>query len=210
MSMPDLLVWPHAPELSACLEQLAQLHPRLCPRQVLGVRMGLLAGDLLGLDLPRRDKRLLVLVETDGCFADGISVATGCWLGRRTLRLVDYGRVAATFVDTCTGQAIRVRPHPRARERALDWAAQAVNRWHAQLVGYQLMPAAELLESATVTLALPLEQLLGQPGTRVTCVGCGEEVLHQRECATAAGCVCRACSGQPCYSRGTSTTSALV
>src|SRR5919201_3522868 len=131
--MPDLLVWPHAPELSACFEQLAQLHPRLCPRQVLGVRMGLLAGDLLGLDLPRRDKRLLVLAESDGCFADGISVATGCWLGRRTLRVVDYGRVAATVVDTASARAVRLRPHPQARNRALHCAPRAIDDWHAQL-----------------------------------------------------------------------------
>src|SRR3712207_7090667 len=46
-------------------------------------------------------------VETDGCFADGVSVATGCWLGRRTLRLVDHGKVAATFMDTLTERAVR-------------------------------------------------------------------------------------------------------
>ena len=57
---------------------------------------------LLNLPLPQKDKRLLTFVETDGCFADGVSVATGCWLGRRTMRLVDYGKVAATFVDTHT------------------------------------------------------------------------------------------------------------
>ena len=31
--------------------QLARLHPRLCPRQVLGVRIGQYAGELLGLAL---------------------------------------------------------------------------------------------------------------------------------------------------------------
>jgi formylmethanofuran dehydrogenase subunit E len=94
----------HAPRLAACLARLGELHPRLCPRQVLGARIGLQAGALLGLDLPRADKRLLALVETDGCFADGVSVATGCWLGRRTLRLLDYGRVAAMLVDISTGR----------------------------------------------------------------------------------------------------------
>src|SRR5690349_4858594 len=101
-------------DLERCLGQFAGLHPRLCPRQVLGVRMGLLAGAALGLEMPRRDKRLLVLVETDGCFADGLSVANGCWLGRRTLRLMDYGRVAATVVDSATGRAVRISPRPSA------------------------------------------------------------------------------------------------
>src|SRR5918911_1243912 len=102
--------------------QLARLHPRLCPRQVLGVRIGQYAGELLGLALPRSDKQLLAFVEMDGCFADGVSVATGCWLGRRTLRLVDHGKVAATVVDTALMRAIRIAVHPDARCRAISYA----------------------------------------------------------------------------------------
>ena len=83
--------------LTELLKESAALHRHLCPRQVLGVRMGLLAAEVMGLDLPQTDKRLLTIIETDGCAADGISVATGCWVGRRTLRVEDYGKVAATF-----------------------------------------------------------------------------------------------------------------
>jgi formylmethanofuran dehydrogenase subunit E len=188
-----------AQDLAACLEQLTRRHQRVCPRQVLGVRMGLLAGVLLGLDLPRRDKRLLVLVETDGCFADGISVATGCWLGRRTLRLVDYGRVAATFVDIESTHAVRVRPHPQARMRALAYAPDAVDRWHAQLVGYQRMASAELLEVQSVRLTAPASQTIGQPGYYAMCVECREEVLNGREVMTTRGPVCPACLTRPYY-----------
>ncbi|HEX8967157.1 MAG TPA: FmdE family protein, partial [Chloroflexota bacterium] len=122
----------------AVIEQLAQLHPRVCPRQVLGARIGQRAGDLLGLALPRSDKRLVAIVEMDGCFADGVSVATGCWLGRRTLRMVDYGKVAATFIDRRTGRGVRIWPHPQARMLAERYAPDAPDRWHAQLQGYCL------------------------------------------------------------------------
>jgi formylmethanofuran dehydrogenase subunit E len=88
--------------LNQLLDRSAELHNHLCPRQVLGVRIGMYAGELLGLELPQTDKRLYTFVETDGCFADGVSVAAGCWLGRRTMRLMDYGKVAAVFVDTCS------------------------------------------------------------------------------------------------------------
>ncbi len=98
------------PSLQELLQATAARHYHLCPRQVLGVRMGMLAAQLLHLDLPQTDKRLLTIVETDGCFIDGIAVATGCWVGRRTLRIEDYGKVAATFVDTQTEQAIRLTP----------------------------------------------------------------------------------------------------
>src|SRR5687768_11979454 len=92
------------------LEKSAESHKHLCPRQILGVRMGLLAGDLLGLELPQKNKRLIVFVETDGCFVDGITVSTGCSMGHRTMRLMDYGKVAATFVDSQSNRAFRIAP----------------------------------------------------------------------------------------------------
>jgi formylmethanofuran dehydrogenase subunit E len=162
--------------------------------------MGLRAGQSLGLEVPRRDKRLLVLVETDGCFADGVSVATGCWLGRRTLRLVDYGRVAATVIDRATERAVRICPHPGARARALTWAPDAPDGWHAQLAGYQRMPDEELLCVQRVALELPLLQfLVGEAGTRVSCTICGEEILNARELAGATGSICRGCAAEPYY-----------
>ena len=44
-------------KLEALLEQSAALHNHLCPRQVLGVRMGIWAGELLKLELPLRKKQ---------------------------------------------------------------------------------------------------------------------------------------------------------
>jgi len=81
----------HMPSFSELLEACAALHRHLCPRQVLGVRMGLFAGQLLDLPLPQphNSKRLLTIVETDGCAADGVAAATNCWVGRRTLRVED-------------------------------------------------------------------------------------------------------------------------
>lgn len=88
--------------LEVILRESVKQHKHLCPRQVLGARMSLLAEDVLGLQLPRTDKRLLVIAETDGCTVDGIIAATGCHVGGRTLRILDFGKVAATFIDTYT------------------------------------------------------------------------------------------------------------
>lgn len=86
---------PEQSAVAAALARLAGRHRHLCPRQVLGVRMGLYAAERLGLPVPQDDKRLVAFVETDGCFADGVGAATGCWLGRRTMRLLDYGKAPA-------------------------------------------------------------------------------------------------------------------
>ena len=103
------------PTLKELLDTTTAMHRHLCPRQVLGVRMGLYAGELLGLALPQPDKRLYTIMETDGCAADGVAVAVNCWVGRRTMRIEDYGKVAATFVDTQTGQAMRIVPRASVR-----------------------------------------------------------------------------------------------
>lgn len=190
---------PRSSAVETCLSQLERLHRHICPRQVLGVRIGLHAGELLEVDLPRDDKRLLVFVETDGCFADAVSVATGCWLGHRTLRLLDHGKSAATVVDTLTGAALRVWAHPAARVRALERAPDASDRWHAQLVGYRDMPSDVLLVAAPVTLMLDVDAIRSRPGRRVTCAACGEDVVNEREVRRDGLVLCRACGGSPYY-----------
>ncbi len=175
-------------------------HDRLCPRQVLGARMGLAAVERL-LDEPaaplaegEKDRRLLIFVETDGCFVDGVSAATGCTVGHRTLRVMDYGRVAVTAVNVETLAALRIAPRRGVRGDAARYApADESRRYHQQLAGYQLMPDHELLSIEPVTLNLDLAALLGQRGMRVDCVRCGEEVLNGREVVTADGPLCLAC-----------------
>ena len=166
---------------------------------MLGVRIGLLAGRLLEISLPQPEKRLLAIAETDGCFVDGISAATGCYVGRRTLRVEDFGKTAAVFVDTQTERAIRIAPRPNVRKLAREYAPEARNRWEAQLLSYQTIPDADLLDFKWVTMRIDIPALIGQAGTRVTCNTCGEEILNQREILWESKILCRACAGQAYY-----------
>jgi formylmethanofuran dehydrogenase subunit E len=185
--------------LSELLEASAALHHHLCPRQVLGVRLGMRAGELLDLDLPQADKRLLVIAETDGCGVDGISAATGCRVGRRTLRIEDYGKVAATFVNTLTGRAVRIAPRSGVRTLARAYVPEARNNWEAQLLGYQRMPADLLLSAHAVQLRTPIEQIVSRPGLKAVCEVCGEEIMNAREVVRNGMTVCRACAGEGYY-----------
>lgn len=185
--------------LSELLEASAALHRHLCPRQVLGVRMGLLAGQLLGLEVPQTAKRLYTIAETDGCATDGIAVATNCWVGRRTLRVEDLGKVAATFVDSQTGQAVRVVPRPEARLQARALVPEARNVWEAQLLGYQRLPDEQLLAAQAVCLKTPIEVIISRAGLRVPCDRCGEEILNEREVVQGSRRLCRTCAGDAYY-----------
>lgn len=183
-------------------------HDSFCPRQVLGLRIGMAGPEALGLDAPRHDKRMLVLAETDGCFVDGVIVASGCTVGHRTLRVVDYGKVAATFIDTETGRAVRVWPRDDAREAALAVIGpEAESDWHAQLDGYQVMPEAALLNVQPVALTFSLAELLGRPGDRMVCEACGEEILNQRGVVRDGRTLCRGCAGSSYYTLPTEDAS---
>lgn len=177
------------------LKASAAQHHNLCPRQVLGVRAGLLAGLLLDLPLPQSDKRLIAIAETDGCFIDGLIAATGCYVGRRTLRIEDYGKTAAAFVDTLTERAVRIHPKISARDGAWDYAPSARNKWEAQLIGYQHIPDELLFHWQWVELTIPVKQIVGQAGRRAECEICGEEIINQREVICEGAVVCRSCAG---------------
>jgi formylmethanofuran dehydrogenase subunit E len=186
----------------ATLEELLQVtvasHSHLCPRQVLGVRMGMAGAALLGLETPRADKRLLVIVETDSCFVSGIEAATGAAVSHRTLMVEDYGKIAATFVDMVSGEAVRLAPRQDVRQRARDYAPHEARHYFAQLHGYQVMPDDVLFSVQAVTLKTPVGEIVSRAGVRVNCDLCGEEIINERQVVTSYGVFCRACAGD-CY-----------
>jgi len=187
------MMTPSRQAIETAITALEGVHTRLCPRQVLGVRIGLHAAELLGVPLPVPSARLFAWVETDGCFVDGVSAATGCTLGHRNLRLLDHGKVALTLVDRATRRAVRVWPREDARERAALWPA--ADAWHAQRDAYREMEAVALLRGAEVPPRLSEEApRAGHAPRRVNCAACAEEVLNGREVAVGGVILCRDCA----------------
>jgi formylmethanofuran dehydrogenase subunit E len=185
--------------LQELLARSAASHHNLCPRQVLGVRMGMLAGKTLGLDLPQEDKRLFAFVECDGCGMGGIAAATGCLVERRTMRVLDYGKLAATFVDTHTRRAIRISPKPGCREAAAQASTEVDNSWQQQLEAYQTLPDEDLFVVQPVELTVSLEAIISQPNLRVCCDACQEEITNQREVILDGRTLCRPCASGSYY-----------
>ena len=181
------------------LKQSSARHDHLCPRQVLGVRMGLAGLAAVGLEAPMPHKVALVFIETDGCFADGIEVASGASVGHRTMRVKDLGKTAATFANIATGMAIRLAPRLDIRVRALAYAPDIRTKYYAQLKGYQLMPEAELFSFQEVDLEPSLNFVLSRPGLRAKCARCGEEIINERQVLVDGAVLCAFCAGQGYY-----------
>ncbi len=186
-------------DIQPLLEESSKHHSHLCPRQILGVRIGLAGMEALELGANQGSKRLLTILETDGCFADGVIAATKCTVGHRTLRVEDYGKVAATFVDTKTGRAVRVAPTIDVRNRAYSCCPEEPRHYFAQMQAYQTMPVEQLVTVTEIQLVTPIEQIVSRPGVRVECVSCGEEIMNEREINVNGQPLCRACAGGSYY-----------
>jgi formylmethanofuran dehydrogenase subunit E len=178
------------------IEPLGRLHPALCPRQVLGVRIALCAARALDVPFPQNDKRTMILSEIDGCFADGLMVVSNCSVGHRTLQVVDIGKTAATVIDTQAHQAVRIWPRPGTRVAACAYADSEANRWHAQRLGYARMPDTELLSLQRVPVPAAAAPRLGAWDSRTLCTRCGEDVFYDRHVVVDGLHVCRGCASE--------------
>ncbi|MBI4212931.1 MAG: TraR/DksA C4-type zinc finger protein [Chloroflexi bacterium] len=176
------------------LVEAVALHGHLCPGQVLGVRMAVAGCQAVGVENPTQSKELLVYVEIDRCATDAIQTVTGCKLGKRTLKYLDYGKLAATFLNTQTRRAVRVLARDDSRDKAPTYAPEVRGKEETQIAAYRVMPDDELFVLTPVFLGVPQEDRPGHPVGRVLCSACGEGVNDRREVWRDGRVLCRACA----------------
>jgi formylmethanofuran dehydrogenase subunit E len=175
----------------------ADAHGHLCPGQVVGVRMAMLGCDLIGLDHPSempQIKKLIVYVEIDRCAADAIAFVTGVKLGRRSLKFMDYGIMAATFVNLETRAAYRILSTESARELAAVYAPEIQDPHQQQLEAYVRMPDEVLFEVQKVSVEVPFQDLPGPSRFKTICAKCGQVVRDKKEILKGGQVLCRPCA----------------
>ena len=180
------------------LKNSAAAHGHLCPGQAVGVRMAILGCRLIGLDEPtRRDqtKKLIVYVEMDRCTADAVAHVTGVKLGRRSLKFMDYGIMAATFLNLETGKTFRVISTEEARSLAPAYAPEIAGKYAQQLEAYKRMPDSVLFRVQEVEVPVSEYDLPGPTRRKVTCAQCGQVVRDNREVVKDGRVFCTPCAG---------------
>src|SRR6185503_19535643 len=147
-------------------------------------------------------KKVIVWVEIDRCMADAVGAVTGVRLGKRSLKYVDYGKVAATFLNTETNKAVRVVALESSRALADERFASIENKRERQFRAYSEATDEELFTSEFVALELNEMDAPGSPRSRVICAVCKEGVNDGREVRRPDGSfICRACAGESYYKR---------
>lgn len=178
------------------LEVSTRIHGHICAGQVIGVRMSMLALALLGIDDPdgADRKKLYVIVEIDRCATDAIQSVTGCSLGKRSMKWLDNGIMAATFVNLTSNTAVRITALEEARESAKKYCPEITDKYTRQLEAYKIMPEEDLFRIEHVSLVIPPEDLPGKPLRRVQCEGCSDWVQDRRDVNREGKILCRNCA----------------
>ncbi|MDR2481445.1 MAG: FmdE family protein [Spirochaetaceae bacterium] len=165
------------------LNAAVEYHGHLCAGQIIGVRMARLGCAELGIAAPRSYRDLFVFVEVDRCLADAVSVVTGCKIGRRRLKFVDYGKSAAVFADNAAGAAVRIS--------SKRWIKVPENE--EPLDYFNIISDAELFRVEQVKIGIPPENLPGPPVEKVLCSLCGEYITDKRHILKEGKAFCKAC-----------------
>lgn len=172
--------------LADLLREAEAFHGHLCGGIVIGVRMALLGLERTGIQDPKgRDrKNLMVFVEIDRCATDAITSVTGCRPGKRTMKIKDYGKMAAAFLNLATGKAVRVSAKNRPR----------LDDPEAELRALRELPAEALFLVQEGRVPLEEGDLPGRPVRSVPCARCGESVLDMRDLLVEGNVLCRPCA----------------
>ncbi|MDM7203059.1 MAG: FmdE family protein [Thermodesulfobacteriaceae bacterium] len=187
--------------LNLSLEELLLLckekHGHLCAGQVLGARLSLLGLELINIKDPygKDRKKFLVYVEIDRCATDAIQTVTGVSLGKRTMKFLDYGIMAATFLNLETKEAYRIVVKEEAKKKAKEYLPQIENASQRELMAYKVMPLEELFDVRKVRVLLDELDLPGKPRKKIVCSKCGIVVRDGKEIWIDGEPYCKICAG---------------
>src|SRR5580698_4931670 len=149
--------------LDELLVKAEAAHGHLCAGQILGVRLALLGLERLRIADPRGAdrKRLVTFVEIDRCATDAIGLVTGCRLGKRALKFRDWGKMAATFKNLATGDAVRIVALENSRDLARQRYPEIENKGQQQMMAYRELTDEELFREQWVAVELQDREMPG-------------------------------------------------
>ncbi len=181
----------HKEQYAALLAEAGQFHGDVCAGIEIGTRMTMCGLRKLGIADPKGadKKKLMVFVEIDRCATDAIMALTGCRPGKRTMKVLDYGKMAATFVHLDFKKAVRVALK-RKNGKDEDGAGAP---------DFANAGDEDLFSITDVDVALRPEDMPGKPLRRCRCARCGENIMDAREMEQEGETLCKPCFERKSY-----------
>jgi formylmethanofuran dehydrogenase subunit E len=152
----------------------------------------------LGLDPFTPPHDLRVTVETQRCATDAVQTATGCSLGRGSLVLRDWGKMAATFSTAGGTRAVRVIALDSSRAAADNLLPGIEGRHERQTQAYRVLPDSEMFRVMPVELLEPARGHDRPARDKAYCSHCGEQ-FEVAKGAHRPPSTCASCAGAAYY-----------
>lgn len=181
-------------EYEKLLAEAVSFHGHKCAGIESGTRMTMCALKKIGIADPKGadSKKLIVYVEVDRCATDAIAALTGCRPGKRSMKVLDYGKMAATFVNLESGKAVRL---------ASTFGKNRPDDGTGAMPDFSTVPDEDLFIIQDVEMAMRPEDLPGKPVRSAVCSKCGEKIMDGREVDLAGKPFCVPCSENKTYYR---------
>ncbi len=203
-----------AGDLPKLLTMSGLLHGHFCPFLAVGVKASARAVRELGVSSAGMEE-VIVIVETNNCFSDGVQYVTGCSFGNNALIYRDFGKTAFTLTRR-NGEALRVtvkvdnhfleEHEPGAvklfRKVVVERRGSGVERirlgelWRQVAFKMLDIPDGELFDINRVTAKIPAYSRIF---ASVKCSLCGEPVMEPRARVRDGKPICIPCSGWEYY-----------
>ena len=170
------------------LKIAGDFHGEICGGIAIGTKLAMYGMELMGMELNKRHKNLIVFLEIDRCMADAVQAVTKCTMGKRTLKQMYYGKFAVTFYNMDTGEAIRVSDADANRKDKENETKEEMKK------RFRETPHEELFNVERVKVKLPEPQLPGAMHSSVFCSVCGEKVSDERHVLRGGKPICKSCA----------------
>lgn len=166
------------------LQRAEAFHGHLCSGIILGVRIARAGLTYLGIEEPSQNRDFIVYVEADRCLTDAVQSVTGCSLGKRRLKWIDYGKMGASFIDMNTQEGIRIVVNSKNNpEDGVDLVAF-----------WSQFSDEELFKFQPVRVPLKKEDMPGKPMRSAICEQCNEKIMDGRDLIVEGKVLCEACA----------------
>jgi formylmethanofuran dehydrogenase subunit E len=199
-------------DLAGLLHLTALIHGHHCVGSALGVIAGHYAMKALNVKENIGMEHVIAVVETNGCFSDGIQMVTGCSFGNNSLVYRDYGKTAFSLVKR-NGEGIRMSTRPELGDLLKDKNPETQELYRKIVNQRDATPEEEdkMLElnkqHCFNVLNIPAEKIFKIERVRVElpgysrlldshiCLICGEKVMETKALKKGDKYYCADCGG---------------
>ena len=177
------------------LNDAVKYHGHICMGQVFGVLIAEKGMDLIG---TRDPHKMILISENDRCIADALQIITGTRLGRRSFKLKDFGKMAATFYNVESGKAYRIWVSRNAT-KGKNYFSLSKKEKNKLLMEVLSSDIDKTLNYIPVNVNITENELPGKPKIVAICELCKERVMDGKHVVRRGKNLCISCANNTAY-----------